>query len=210
MKPLTSPLRRGLIRTVYLLPAITGLILLVYAMIPHLFFMRGELIYNTQSPFALMSTTWTECQALFDAVEASAGAVSFSFLMSAVVILSWIFSVLYTVVAIASAICSCVAFSHRPTAKESNRAKRWMQFFCANRVLYVISLLLPLLPAAFPYILVSCYQKQLFFDVSLYFMGPPDLLLAIVFAVLNAASFLFLLPAQSEEHMDMFRLYKSK
>lgn len=210
MKPLSTSARQGMIRAVYLSPAIVGTLLLIYSFIPHLFFVYGDAAYNTLSPFGLMGNTWTECQALFDAAEASVGAVSFSLMMSAAVVLSWICAILYAVMAAVSAICSCAAFSYRPTAKEANRAKRWMQFFCMNRVIYVIGLLLPILPAAFPHILLSCYQKQLHYNMSLHFMGPSDLLLAAILCTLNAAVFLCLLRAQNEEHMDMFRLYKAK
>ena len=210
MKPLSSSARRGLIHFAYLLPIFTGLLLLIYALIPHLFFVYGEAIYNTQSPFELMQNTWKECQALLNGAEASAGAVMFSFTMSAMVILSWICTIVYAVVAIASAICSCIAFSHRPTEREANRAKRWMQFFCPNRILYIVVNLLPLLPAAFPYILLHFYRTQMFYEISLHYMGPPDLVLAVIAVLLNLASFLLLLSAQNEEHMDMFRLYKAK
>lgn len=210
MKPLSSSARRALIRFAYLLPVFSGMLLLIYALIPHLFFVYGDAIYNTQSPFELMQNTWKESQALLNGAEASAKAVMFSFTMSAVVILSWVFTAVYATVAIASAICSCIAFSHRPTEREANRAKRWMQFFCPNRVLYIIVNLLPLLPAAFPYILLHFYRTQMFYDMSLHHMGPPDFVLAAVAVLLNLAAFLLLMPAQNEEHMDMFRLYKAK
>ena len=104
MKPLSSSARRGLIHFAYLLPVFSGMLLLIYALIPHLFFVYGEAIYNTQSPFELMQNTWKECQALLNGAEASAGAVMFSFTMSAMVILSWICTVVHAVVAIAAGI----------------------------------------------------------------------------------------------------------
>ena len=69
MKPLSSSARQGMIRAVYLSPAIVGTLLLIYSFIPHLFFVYGDAAYNTLSPFELMGNTWTECQALFDAAE---------------------------------------------------------------------------------------------------------------------------------------------
>jgi hypothetical protein len=47
-------------------------------------------------------------------------------------------------------------------------------------------------------------------DMSIHFFGPPDLLLAAILISLNLAAYLCLLPAQAQEHMDMFRLYKAK
>lgn len=211
MRRLSSPARRAWIRIAYLLPLITGVLLLIYALIPHLFFSYEEAIYNTQSPFELMGNTWRECRTLLNGSEASANAVMFSMVQSAVVVLSWVCILLYAVVALAAAICSCVAFSNRPTSKEANRAKRWMQFFCANRVLYVLACLLPLLPAAFPHILLASYREFLFYDsMKLFFMSPPDLAVAAVAVLCNLLSFFLLLSAQNEEHMDMFRLYKAK
>ena len=206
---LSSPTKRALIRLCYLLPAITGAALAIWAFIPHLFF-KFNSIGKTQSPFTLICERWDGCQTILNGAEASGPAIAYSFTVSALIIISWIFLILYAIVAAAAAICSTVAFSYRPTEKEANRAKRWMQFFCANRVLYVSTLLLPLLPAAFPNILLACYRKQMLYDASLYFIGPSDLLLAAIFVTLNIASFLVLLKAQNEEHMDMFRLYKAK
>ena len=36
-----------------------------------------------------------------------------------------------------------------------------------------------------------------------------DWVLVLIFAVLNALAFILLLPMQNEEHLDMFRIYKS-
>ena len=210
MMRLSSPTKQGLIRLCYLLPAITGIALAVWAFVPHLFFMYGDVLYETRSPFDLVCNTWTECQALLNGAEASPAAVSFSLVMSAVVIALWICVVIYATVALAAAICSTVAFSYRPTAREANQAKRWMQFFCANRVLYAIANLLILLPAAFSHILLAAYQKQMHYEMSLHFIGPSDLILAILALLLNLGAFLLLLRAQGEEHMDLFRLYKAK
>ena len=210
MMQLSSPTKRTLIRLCYWMPAITGILLAVWAFIPHLFFMYGEAIYETRSPFELVCNTWSECQELLNGAEASPAAVSFSLIMSAAVIALWICLAIYATVASAAAICSTVAFSYRPTAREANQAKRWMQFFCANRVLYAISNLLILFPAAFSQILLACYQKQMHYEMSLHFIGPSDLILAILAALVNLASFFLLLKAQNEERMDLFRLYKAK
>lgn len=211
MKRLPSPLARAWIRIAYLLPAILGLAMLIYAFVPHLFYFYNGVPYETWSPFTLMGNTWDECQVMLDAsATGSSSAYFFSLIMSVFVLLSWICAILYGIMAAASAIFSCAAFSKAPTDRFANRSKRWMQFFCPNRVLYVITNLLLLLPAAFPYLLQYFYRTQMSYEMKLYFIGPSDLLLAGIFVALNLISFLALLPAQAREHMDMFRLYKAK
>ena len=211
MKQLPSPLARACIRIAYLLPALFGLVMLILAFVPRVFFFYNGEVYDTQSTFALMGNTWRESQTMLDASsQGSGGAYFFSLIMSVLVVLSWISIIVYASMAIASAICSTAAFSAAPTDRFSNRSKRWMHFFCPNRVLYVISNLLLLLPAAFPYFLQHFYRTQLGYDMKPFFIGPSDLLLAGIFVILNLASFLALLPAQARERMDMYRLYKSK
>lgn len=206
-----SLLRRALIRIAYLLPAIFGIVMLIVALLPHVFFFYNGAAYETQSMLSLMASTWEESRAMLDgSVNGSSAAYFFSLIMSVFVVLSWVCGILYALTAAASAVCSCIAFAYPPTHPISNRSKRWMQFFCPNRVLYVLSNLLLLLPAAFPQILQHFYRTQFAYDMKLYFIGVNDLILAIVFVVVNVTSFLALLPAQADEHMDLFRLYKSK
>ena len=207
----SSPLLRVLIRIAYFLPAIFGLTMLILAFVPHIFFFYNGTAYETQSMFDLMANTWEECQVMLDgSVNGSSAAYFFSLIMSVFVVLSWICGILYAITAIASAVCSCIAFSYPPTHRNSNRTKKWLQFFCPNRALYVISTLVLLLPAAFPQILQHFYRTQFAYDMKLHFIGVNDLILAIVLVVLNTVFFLALLHAQEIEHLDLFRLYKSK
>ncbi len=207
MKQKSSP-ARAWIRLSYWLPLITGTLLAVYSFIPHLFFKFGDALYNTLSPFTLMGNTWRECQALFDASSATPGALRFAILMTAAVILSWICILWYGAVALASAVCSTQAFSCRPTDPDANRAKRWLQFFCPNRIVLAVVHLLPLLPAAFALLVERCYHTQMLYGVQLYYIGPPDLLLAAIFAAVNLCACFATLRWQREERMDMFCLYK--
>ena len=211
MKRLPKPLRRALCRTAYLLPLLTLAILLIHAAVPHVFFLLDGEPYETMSTFTLLGNTWEQCQDLLDSTkEVSVEALYFSYTMNFFVIISWVATVLFAILALSSAILSCYAFSLSPTDTRTNRAKRWMQFFCPNRPLYVITCLLPLLPAAFPYILEHFYQSMLYYDIKVYFIGPADLLLTGIAVLLTVASFLALLPSQSAQHLDMFRLYKAK
>ena len=211
MKGLSSWGYRALIRLAYLLPAISLVVLVIHFAVPHIFFLYDGEVYETMNWFSLTGNTWTECRAMTDPdVTGSTEALYFSYVMSFFVILSWVCIVLFAMLATVSAICSCRAFAYAPTDRQSNRAKRWMQLFCPNRVLYVLTCLLPLLPAAFPMILEMCYRKLLFYEIDVHFIGPAELWTAAVAAVLCVGAFIALLPAQSREHMDMYRLYKSK
>ncbi len=202
---------RALIRIAYLLPAISLVGLLIHFAVPHIFFLWNGEIYETMNLFTLMGNTWKECRAATDlSADGSVEALYFSYVMSFFVILSWVAIVLFAVLAVAAAVCSCRAFSYAPTAREANRAKRWMQLFCPNRVLYVLTCLLPLIPAAFPMILEACYRKFFFYEIDVLFIGPADLLTAAIAVVLCIGAFLALLPAQACEHMDLYRLYKAK
>jgi uncharacterized membrane protein len=78
-------------------------------------------------------------------------------------------------------------------------------------VLYVIPHLLIPLSAAFPQILLYFYRNQLGYrGMSLHFFGLSDLILAAVLMALCLIAHFALLPTQTREHMDLFRLYKSK
>ena len=212
MKQLPTSVARPLIRLCYLLPAITGLILLIWAIAPHMFFLfNGIPFENDHSLFSLMGNTWSQCVATMSGdAEASANALYFSYSMIAVTALSWIAIVGYTVPAIASAVCSCVAFAYQPTAKEANRAKRYLRFLCPNRALYVLSNLGVLLPAFFPQILIAAYRSLFNYNMEVFYYGPPAWLIALLCLLLNLAAFLLSLPDQARTHMDMFRLYKAK
>lgn len=202
---------RTLIRIAYLLPVISLVGLLIHFAIPHIFFLWKDEVYETVNLFGLMGNTWRECRVATDlSVDGSVESLYFSYVMSFFVILSWVCIVLFAILAVASAVFSCRAFAYAPTDREANRAKRWMQFFCPNRVLYVLTCLLPLIPAAFPMILEACYRKFFFYEIEVLYIGPADLLTAAIAVLLCVGSFLALLPAQSREHMDLYRLYKAK
>ena len=212
MKSLSAKVARPLIRLTYFLPLIVGILMLIWACIPHIFFVYNKIpTKENHNLFGLMANTWKECNTLLDGTtEGSGNAILFSYLMNFCVVFAWVCILVYAAVAIAAAICSTRAFSFAPTAKESNRAKRWMQLFCPNRGLYVFIQLLPLFPAAFPLILAHAYRALLGYDMTAGFIGIPDLLLTALLTLLAIAAWLCLLPAQNREHMDLYRLYKAK
>ena len=211
MRAPSNSVMRALIRLSYFMPLIALATLVIHFAVPHVFFLFNGEVHETMSTFTLMGNTWSECRAMTDtATQGSTEALMFSYVMSFFVILSWIAIVLLAILSIASAVCSCRAFAMSPTDREANRAKRWLQFFCPNRVTYVLTCLMALIPASFAMILEACYRKFFLYEIDVLFIGPAELLTVGIAVLLCVGSFLALLPAQSRLHMDMYRLYKAK
>ena len=212
MPRLSHTARRALIRISYLLPAAVGLIFVICAAIPHLYFIYEAEAHETLSLFALVQNAYADCNAILKgASEGSAYAIVFSYVVLFCAVAFWICLVLYGIMALAAAIASTVAFAYPPTSVQANRAKRWFRLFCPNRALYCVTHLLLPISAAFPQILLYCYRHQLGYrGMTLHFFGPSDLLLTAILILLSLASHFLLLSAQSEEHMDLYRLYKAK
>lgn len=211
MKPISSPTARLGIRLAYLMPAISFLLLLIYALIPHLYFIYQDTAFETMSLFTMISNTWRECQSALSASGGSASAVLFSYTMSAATVVFWIALVIHGVFSLSAAACSVYAFSQLPTDRKANRAKKLLHLICPNRVLFVMGMLLPLLYSAFPYVLRYCYREQMVMDISVYSTTRiADLALAAVLVLLGVGLFLATLSLQSREHLDLFRLYKQK
>lgn len=203
--------RRALCRLAYLLPLIVGIILLIWACLPHLFFVKDGEAHETMSLFRLMRNTWTDCRTVMSGTtENTAAAAYFSYIMSACVIVSWLAIAIFAVNATASAFCSLSALGKDPTSGEANDAKRWMKFFCFNRVWLTISLLLPILPTLFPLILAHLYRKIFVYDITVHYFGPPAWIVVILLSVAQFVLFVATLRAQALEHLDMFRLYKAR
>ncbi len=198
------------IRISHLLPVFTGLILLIYACIPHLYFFYQGDAHETLSLFELMGNTWTQCQKMIGSSTDDLGVLTFSYLLSAVIALSWIFIIWQLLTAITIAITSAYAFSKEPTQKESNIAKRWLHLVCPNRFCYVLYQLPLLLPAAFPHLLAHCYKTYLLIEVEARFLGPADIIMSSILVGLTVLSALCLIPIQRRLHLNMFRLYKAK
>ena len=204
--------RWGLIRLSYLMPAISGVLLLIWGLIPHLYFYHDGAAYETMSSLSLVTNTFSTCREVLNgSTEGSELAILFSNTMRFFCVLFWLGVLSYTLAAVTSAICSCYAFSKDPTSRDANRAKRWMRFFCPGRVGFVLMQAVALLSAAFPHILTYFYRMHMGYrDMSVHFFGPSDLVLCAILLLCNIALFLATLRAQAEEHMDMYRLYKAK
>ena len=209
MKHHSNPTHRALIHLCYFLPAIFGILLLIYAAVPHLWFVYNGDAYSTMNLFELQDNAWdfyNQIQA--GAIESSSAVTWFEELLPIVSALFWILSVLYAILATAIAVCTMVAFSFEPTTRIANRTKRVLHLVCPNRVSYLLLPLLPLIPALFPQLMLLLYRLQ-GLKISLYTFFVADWILVLIFAVVNAVVFFLLLPMQSEEHLDMFRIYKS-
>ena len=209
MRRYSNPTHRALIHVCYLLPAIFGILLLIYAAVPHLWFVYNGDAYSTMNLFELQGNAWEFYEQIkAGAVENSTAVTWFEELLPVVSALFWILPILYTVLVGMITVCSLVAFSFDPTARIANRTKRILHLVCPNRVTYLLVPLLPLFSALFPQLMLWLYRLQ-GMKISLYTFFVADWILVLIFAVLNALIFILLLPMQSEEHLDMFRIYKS-
>lgn len=209
MKRYSNPAHRALIQLCYLLPAIFGILLLVYAAVPHLWFVYNGDAYSTMNLFELQSNAWEFYEQIkTGAIESTAAVVWFEQLLPIVSALFWILPIVYALVAVMITVCSIVAFSFEPTSRLANRTKRILQLVCPNRVTYLLMPLLPLFSSLFPQLLLWLYRWQ-GMNIRLYTFFLADWILVLIFAALNAVAFILLLPMQNEEHLDMFRIYKS-
>lgn len=200
---------RLLIRLSHWLPVFNGVALLVYALIPHLWFVYEGEAYTTLSLFQLAENTWLECRTIRqNAVKYSGAQRLFAQEMTTVTVLFWVFLVLYFILAIATAAGASYAFSKKPTDRLSKRAKRIVSLFCPNRVCYVLFQLLPLFCGAFPYFLVGFRSKteEIF---TVHYEIISDLLLAGILIGCSILLYLILLPQQKKQQMDLFTVYPS-
>ena len=206
----SSKNKRALIYLVYLLPLIVGLLCLLLAFLPHLWFNYGGAVQKTMSPMELLTNTWSICNNALDAEAAEADTILFSQTMIFFCVLVWISVILYALYAVMVAIFSIRAFSAPPTTRTANRSKRWLHLLCPNAICYALFGLLPIFPSFFPYILSHFYQTRLWIDAKVFFFGLPDPVWVILLVGILELSFLLTRNIQAREHMDLFRLYKKK
>lgn len=200
---------RLLIRLSHWFPLLNGVALLVYAIIPHLWFVYEGEAYTTLSLLQLTENAWLECREIRQNAAKYSGAQRlFAQEMTAVTVLFWLFLALYFILAIATAAGANYAFSKKPTDRLSNRAKRIVSLFCPNRVCYLLFQLLPLFCAAFPYFLIHLRAQtdELF---TVHYELISDLLLAGILIGCSILLYLILLPQQKKQQMDLFTVYSS-
>lgn len=209
MSYLSTRARRVLIHLCYFLPALFGIVLLIYASVPHLWFVYNGEAYSTMNLFELQGNAW-DFYAQIEAglIESNESVVWFEQLLPVVSILFWVLPILYALVTLMVTVCSVVAFSFEPTSRIANRTKRILHLVCPNRVTYLLMPLLPLFSSLFPQLLLWLYRWQ-GLNIRLCNFFVSDWILVLIFAVVNAVVFILLLPVQNEAHLDMFRIYKS-
>ena len=209
MSRLSVRSRRVLIHTCYFLPLLFGVVLLVYALIPHLWFVYDREAYSTMNLFELQENAWAFYEQIqAGAVTESAAVTRFAQLLPVVSALFWVLPILYGILSLAVAVCAVIAFSFEPTSRIANRTKRVLYLVCPNRVTYLLLPLLPLFSSLFPQLLLWLYRWQ-GLNIRLYTFFVADWILVLILAAINAAVFIILLPMQSESHLDLFRIYKS-
>ena len=201
--------RRVLIHVCYFLPLLFGVVLLAYALVPHLWFVYDREAYSTMNLFELRENAWAFYEQIqAGAVTESAAVTRFAQLLPVVSALFWVLPILYGILSLAVAVCAVVAFSFEPTSRIANRTKRVLYLVCPNRVTYLLLPLLPLFSSLFPQLLLWLYRWQ-GLNIRLFTFFVADWILVLILAAINAAVFIILLPMQSESHLDLFRIYKS-
>ena len=116
--------RRFLAGGVYFLPLIVGIVLLIWALVPHLFFVYGNDAKETMSVFEVMKNTWSQCrQTMKGSEKNSPTAFYFSWIMVALVALSWVAVISNAILAVCSAICAGMALA-RPADDPSIKGIR--------------------------------------------------------------------------------------
>lgn len=203
--------RRKPVWVAYLLPLVCALALLIWALIPHLFFIYGGDVKETISLFDLMGNTWKSCTAALSGdAKNSTTAIYFSYIMIVALVISWLAIAVNLLMTVVGAVCACLALPRDPVDPATNGVKRWMKFFCFNRGVFAVATLLPILPFLLPQLLIWFYRSWFAYDMSLHYFAIPSWIAALVLSLLSFATFVATLRLQREEHMDLFRLYKAK
>lgn len=201
-----------LIRLCNLLPLVCGIVMLVLALLPRLFYQSGNDIFDEMSLFQLLENTYRNCIAVIR--KPSTGSVSelyFSYIMFSFWILSWLCIVFYALFALFTAVMSGFAWEpNAPSTKLGNTLKRCYRMLVPNSACYVIFCVLPLLPACYPYLLQLFYRTVLHNPATVHYFGIPDFVPVLIFSVACSALFIITRPAQKELRMDLFRLYKAE
>ena len=208
---MNAPQKTGgsfLARLSYLLPLLSGALLLIPAFVPHIFFYRGKSLSATIGLFDLLGYLRAGAANVLHASETVAPSIYRSALLASILTaVSWFLIVWYAIFAILSAVVGVWSACGVPSAS-LNTAKRVYRIVVPNRVFYGIFCFLPILPALMPY----CYERFLSTTLSetvrVYFYGAPDWVFALIGGVLCAVPFFLSLRAQKEQKIDLFRIYR--
>lgn len=206
MSALPRPLRRSLCRLCYLLPAIFGIVLLIWATIPHFWYVYEHQAYESHSLFSLQGNVWEQTQNV--AAEEDWGLALP--VLRIWCVLFWALPILYGVTAAMAAVTSVIAFAFPPVSRAANKSKRVLHLLCPNRTCFLLFQFLPLVAALLPQVLLFCYTSLRGMEMRLATELCHDWVLALCFALCSSILFLVTLPLQREEGLDMFRIYKKQ
>ncbi len=207
-----SPLQHpAQIRLCYLLPLLSGLLLLALAAIPHFYFTTDTSALDTMSLFGLLDNTYQTCIGFFNGeANGNVSSLYFSYVMMTFWVLSWLCIALYGLFAVSTALISMAAWTpYAVPTHFGNNCKRLYRLLVPNEGMFVFFSLLPLLPSVFPWLLQIFYRNMLELPATLHYFGLPDVVYALLLSAACIA-LLFLTAAARREklRMDIFRLYK--
>ena len=201
--------RRKAIRLCHALPLFCGALLLIPALVPHVFFLQDGSLSATVNLFDLLGYLRAQAVNILHAEGAVEPATyRFALLVSVLTAVSWFLLAWYAIFALFTAVLGSVAIDAPPSAG-LNTAKRVYRILVPNRVFYGVFCFLPLFPAAMPLLYAGLLRAMLKTNAAAHFYGPPDPVYALLAGLACALPFFLLLRAQKEEKMDLFRLYKA-
>ena len=201
--------RRFAIRACYLVPLFAGALLLIPALVPHIFFLQGTSLSETVNLFDLLGYLRAQASNILHAEGAVEPATyRFALLISALTTVAWFLLIWYAVFALFTAVLSVAAFGASPSAG-LNTAKRVYRIFVPNRVFYGIFCFLPAFAAFLPILYAALLRAMLKSDATVHFYGPSDFFYTLAAGIVCVLPFCLLLRAQKQEKMDLFRLYKT-
>lgn len=200
--------RRVLLSICHLLPLFAGVLLLIPALVPHIFFLQDGSLSATVNLFDLFGYLRAQASNILHASGSVAPATyRFALAIRILTVLSWVMIVWYAVFALFTAVLSVWAF-HSSPSPALNTAKRVYRILVPNRVFYGIGCFLPLFPALMPDLYALLLRSILGTNAHVHFYGAPDFVYALIAGLACAVPFYWLLCAQKEERMDLFRIYK--
>lgn len=210
---MNAPQKTGgsfLARLSCLLPMLSGLLLLIPAFVPHIFFYRGKSLSATVNLFDLLGYLRAEASNFLHASESVSPSIYRTALLASILTaVSWFFIVWYAIFAILSAVVGVWA-SQKISSASLNTAKRIYRIVVPNRVFYGIFCFLPLLPALMPYCYERFLSQTLSEPVRVYFYGAPDWVWTLIGGVFCTVLFFLSLRAQKEHKTDLFRIYRTQ
>lgn len=198
---------RATCRTIFLLPLISFVIFCIYAAIPHVWFVYDGKAQPTMSLFSLQANAWESAEIMRNNTDAAS--VNLTSAITLLSILFWVFLGLVGLYALLTAVCSLVAFSQPPTSRLSNRSKRVLGLLCPNRITYLILPVFLIIPALFPQMMELSYLTAAGIEMHAHAFPCYDFVTALIAIALTVIPYLATLPWQSEERLDLFRIYRA-